>query len=110
MVPVILIEAAFGEVVLVEAEVMAEFMEVGGADFLEINFAIAVCKVPEHVEEKDDLAGNRVGTGRIVESLAAEETEGVWSNIILGHPGGWPSFVGDGQGSGLFAQCLGKVC
>jgi hypothetical protein len=46
-----------GEVVLLEAEEVAEFVEVGGADFFGKNVGIAFGQIPEVVEVEDDAWG-----------------------------------------------------
>jgi hypothetical protein len=53
----VLSKIAQGEVVLVEAEEVAEFVEVGGADFFGKNEGIAFGQIPEVVEVEDDAWG-----------------------------------------------------
>ena len=59
----VLIKIAQGEVVLVEAEEVAEFVEVGGADFFGKNVGIAFGQIPEVVEIEDDARGRIGGVG-----------------------------------------------
>jgi hypothetical protein len=53
----VLIKIAQGEVVLVEAEEVAEFVEVGRADFFGKDVGIAFGQIPEVVEVEDDAWG-----------------------------------------------------
>jgi len=53
------VQAAVGEIVFVEAQVMAEFVQEGVADIFKEEFFVALCHVPNVLEVKDDLLGHR---------------------------------------------------
>ncbi len=59
----VLIKIAQGEVVLVKAEEVAEFVEVGRADFFGKDVGIAFGQIPEVVEIEDDAWGRIGGVG-----------------------------------------------
>ncbi|MFM1945261.1 MAG: hypothetical protein RI897_4243, partial [Verrucomicrobiota bacterium] len=58
-----LVEVAVGEVDFIEAEVVAEFVEVGGADFVEERGFVIFGVVAEVLGEEDDLGWERGGGG-----------------------------------------------
>jgi len=95
-------QPAFFEVGFVEAEVVAEFVEVGEAGFAVEEGGVALGEVPEVVEEEEDL-GREVGGGGVFGVGGAdEEAEGVGLDVVVeeGVVGGGFEDDGDG-GSGL---------
>ena len=78
------IQIAEGEVVLVEAEEVAEFVEVGGADLLGEDGRIALGQVPEVVEVEDDAGGWLGGKGIGFQAAGAlEKTEEVGLKALV---------------------------
>ena len=59
------------EIVLVEAEEMAEFMEVGGADFVGKDFGVPFGEIPEIIQIENDPRGRVRGMGISLEAGGA---------------------------------------
>ena len=51
----LLIKAALGEVILIEAEVMAEFVQISCVNFFELDFLVGFREVPEVFQIQNDL-------------------------------------------------------
>ena len=51
------VEIPEGKVVLVEAKEVAEFVEVGGADFLGKDFRVPFSEIPEVIQIENDPRG-----------------------------------------------------
>ncbi len=67
----VLIKIAQGEVVLVKAEEVAEFVEVGRADFFGKDVGIAFGQIPEVVEIEDDAWGRIGGVGVSLQTVGS---------------------------------------
>ena len=87
-----LVQAPVFEIEFVEAEVVAEFVEEGDADFFAVDGFVAVGEIPEVFEEEDDLRGDGERHSFAVgEGFADEEAEGVGFDMV-----GEEVVVGDG--------------
>jgi len=81
-----LIEIAEGEVVLVKAEEMAQFVEEGGAHFLSKDLGIAFGKIPEVIQIENDPRGRIRGVGIGFETAGAlKEAEEVGFETLIQH-------------------------
>ena len=81
-----LIEVAEGEVVLVEAEEMAQLVEVGGADFLGKDFGIAFGEIPKVIQIENDPRGRIRGVGIGLEAASTfEEAQEVGFKTLVQH-------------------------
>jgi len=67
------IKIAQGEVVLVEAEVVAKFVEVGGTDLLRKSFGVSLGQVPKVVKIKNDAGRGIGGEGIGLQTASALE-------------------------------------
>lgn len=96
------IQAPVFKVEFVKAEVVAQFVEEGDADFFAVDSFVAVGEVPKVFEEKDDLRWNGE-TFAVGKSLADEEAEGVGFDVVGEEVVVGDRFESDGQavGAGL---------
>lgn len=80
------VEIAEGQVVLVEAEKMAQFVEVGGADFVGKDLGIPFGKIPKVIQIENDARGRigRMGIG-LQPAGAFEEAEEVGFETLVQH-------------------------
>jgi hypothetical protein len=77
------IQVAVSEVDFVQAEVVTQLMEVGGADFMDEDGFIIVGVVPEVMDEKDDLGRERGGGGAgFGPGFADEEAERIGFDAV----------------------------
>ena len=60
-----LFQPAFFQVIFIKTKVVAEFVEVRGADFIEVHGLIVLGELPEVFEEETNMGGLGVATGRV---------------------------------------------
>lgn len=68
-----LFEAPLRDLVLIPAEVMAQFMEVGQPDFIAKNRLITFGVIPEVIQEKQDLGRQRRSLGQFTLVLVTDK-------------------------------------
>ncbi len=102
------VEVAVEEVGFVEAEVVAQFVEIGYADFFEVVGEGFFGVFPDVGEEEEDFGGEGVGVGGLVEGGADEEAEGVGLNAVAEKGGIGAGEVGDGDFGGGGADGRGE--
>ncbi len=104
-----LVQFAVGEVVFVEAEVVAEFVEEGAPYFFAVEVGVLVGVVPDIVQVENYLGGEVVCAGvGIGVGFADEEAEGVGFDLFGLYGGGWDAFVEDGDAVGFGAEGCGQ--
>jgi hypothetical protein len=109
-VPVRSAEAALVEIDFIEAEVVPQFVEIGGADFLLERGDVRIRVVPKAFEEEDDLGRQRgEGGAGLRQFFAHEKAERVRRDAVVLPFGADLRFVGDGQGLSASAQRFGKA-
>ena len=60
-----LLQPAFFQVIFIKTKVVAEFVEVRGADFVEVHGLVVLGDLPEVFEEENNLRGLRMTAGRV---------------------------------------------
>lgn len=99
------IQIAVGEVVFVEAQIVAEFVEQGAPHLFAVELGVVMDVFPDVFKIQNDLRGQGVRTGvGLGEGFADEQTEGVRLNLFSLYFGRWRPLADDGHGIGLFAQ------
>ena len=102
-----LIQPAAFQISFIQAQVMAEFVEVGEADFVIESRRVTFSVVPNIIQEEDYLRGQHVHAGVLAMGGADEEAERIGFNVVGLQFRARGALVNQGQGLCRSAQ-LGR--
>ena len=84
-------------------------MQVGGADFVAVEFLLGSGEIPDVFQEENNLMRDRKAAWRVVEGFATKKAKGVDGDVVIDHARCGLDFISDGKRLRLVAQVSREV-
>ena len=91
------IQTPCGQLIFIEAEVVADLMQVGGADFVAVEFLFGLSEIPDVFKEENNLMGDGKDARRVVDGFATKKAKGGDSDVTINHDGCGFGFISNGE-------------
>ncbi len=103
------IQTPCGQFIFIEAEVVAELMQVGGADFVAVEFLPGPSEIPDVFQEENNLMRDGKVAWWVVEGFTTKKAKGVDGDVIINHAGRGFGLISNGKRLCLVVQVGGEI-